>query len=306
MTPANTGSPRLTSPQKLLWPTAGVTKEDYWRYLRLVADRMLPHVAGRPLTLVRHPQGVEAEGFMQKNLADSAPSWLPRHQQWTPTSNRSVAYAMAQRLEDLLWMGNQNTVEFHQMLVRSDRDERPDLLAFDLDPGDPSQPVAQAALELREVLTGIGLESIVKTSGKRGLHVVVPVQRRYAANDLRAFGLAVARACADRRPDGLTVAMRKVDRGDRLLLDWSRNGSAQTLVAAWSPRATSAATVSMPLAWEEVDAALDPSSFTISTAPARPDAWATLPPPHRLERARRDLEAAGYELRDASPRSRVR
>lgn len=306
MIAAAAGGPRLTSPEKLLWPAAGVTKSDYWRYLAQVAERMLPSVAGRPLTLVRHPQGVEAEGFMQKNLPASAPSWLPRHEQWTPTSDRSVAYPMARRLEDLLWMANQNTVEFHQMLARADRDQRPDLLAFDLDPGDPSQPVAQAALELREVLTWLGLTSIVKTSGKRGLHVLVPVERRYASTDLRAFGLATARACVDRRPDDFTVAMRKVDRGDRLLLDWSRNGAAQTLVAAWSPRATSTATVSMPLAWEEVDATLDPSVFTVATAPGRPDAWAVLPRPQRLEQAGRALEKAGYELRDASPRGRVR
>jgi len=306
VSPSGAQSPRLTSPDKLLWPAAGVTKRDYWRYLARVADRMLPGLAGRPLTLVRHPQGVEAEGFMQKNLAGSAPAWLPRHEQWTPTSGRSVAYPMARRLEDLLWMANQNAVEFHQMLVRSDRDERPDLLAFDLDPADATQPVAQAALELRDVLSSLGLDSIVKTSGKRGLHVLVPVQRRYAPADLRAFGLAAARACADRRPRDLTVAMRKVDREGRLLLDWSRNGAAQTLAAAWSPRATALATVSMPLEWEEVTSTLDPSAFTMATAAERPDAWQRVPRPQRLEAAGRALEAAGYELRDASPRSRIR
>lgn len=303
---ADTSAPRLTSPQKVLWPAVGATKADLWHYLENVAERMLPQVSGRPLSLLRRPNGVEAEGFLQKNLPDTAPAWLPRHEQWTPTSRRTVAYALAERTDDLRWMANQAAVELHEMLVRTDRDDRPDLLVFDLDPGEQGPQAPQAARWLREVLDELGLETAIKTSGKRGLHVIVPIERRYGFSQARAFGLATARACADRHPDALTVAMRKADRNGRLLLDWSRNGAAQTMVAPWSPRATPTATVSMPLRWDEATDGLDPSAFTIANALQRPDPWEDLPSPHRLERATAALERAGYELVDASPRSRVR
>ncbi|MPZ86539.1 MAG: ATP-dependent DNA ligase [Nitriliruptorales bacterium] len=299
-------APRLTSPRKVIWPAVGATKADLWRYLESVARRMLPQVSGRPLSLLRCPNGVEAEGFLQKNLPEAAPGWLPRHAQWTPTSRRTVAYALAEKADDLRWMANQAAVELHEMLVRADRDDRPDLLVFDLDPGEQGPRAPQAAHWLREVLDELGLEAAIKTSGKRGLHLVVPIQRRYEFFQARAFGLAAARACADRHPDALTVAMRKADRNGRLLLDWSRNGAAQTMVAPWSPRATPTATVSMPLRWDEVADNLDPSAFTIASALRRPDPWEHLPPAKRLERATAFLERAGYELADASPRSRVR
>jgi bifunctional non-homologous end joining protein LigD len=304
MTTAKRGV-RLSSPDKLLWPDAGLSKADLWSYVEQVADRMLPLVEGRPLTLLRAPSGVNGQTFLQKNLPDSAPAWLPRHEEWTPSSNRTVAYPLAREVDDLRWMANQNTIEWHTMLSRADRDERPDLMIFDLDPGEAGPGAPAAAHAMREVLDELGLEVAVKTSGKRGLHMVVPIERRYDEPTVRAFGLAAARACASRDPEGLTVAMRKADRGGRLLLDWSRNGHAQTMAAAWSPRATPTATVSVPLSWDEVTDDLDPGIHTLTTAPERPATW-ELPAPQRLERAIAELERAGFELVDASPRGRVR
>ena len=288
-------SVRLSNPDKVLWPQPGYTKADLWAYLERVADRLLAQVRGRPLTLKRFPDGLDGEGFFQKNLPDHAPDWIGRFRVWTPSSERHVSYALARTLEDLRWIGNQAALELHPWFTRVDRPERPDLLAFDLDPSDASQPVARAARQLKEVLDELGLAALVKTSGKRGLHVFVPVERRYDFAALRGFGLAVARRCADRHPDELTVEMRKGGREGRLLLDWSRNGPAQTLVAAWSPRAHPAATVSTPLCWEEVsDDDLDPTAFTLATAPDRPDHWADPPAPQRIERSRRALAQAGY------------
>lgn len=297
---------RLTSPEKLLWPAAGVTKAALREYVESVADRMLPPLAGRPLTLLRHPSGVDAKGFLQKDLPGSAPAWLPRHEQYSPSSSRTVHYPLAGVVDDLRWMANQNTVEWHAMLVRADRDDRPDVMAFDLDPApDSGPPVVWAAHRLREVLDALGLEALVKTSGKRGLHLLVPIARRYDHSEVRALGLAIARVCADHHPAELTVAMRKADRGDRLLLDWSRNGGAQTLVAAYSPRVTPTATVATPLSWDEVTDDLDPAEFTVATVPGRGDPWTTAPAPQRLDRVRSALERNGYEVRDASPRSRI-
>lgn len=300
---------RTSHPDKVLWPEAGVTKADLRAYLEAAAPRMLPLLRDRPLSLLRHPAGVGRKGFLQKHLPDTAPAWLPRHEQYSPSSERTVRYPLAHDIDDLAWMANQNTVEFHQALVRADRDDHPDLVVVDLDPDagalDPDA-LSVAALALREVLAALRLDAAVKTSGKRGLHVVVPCERRWPHQHTRAFGLALARATAARAPDRFTVAMRKADRGGRLLLDWSRNGSAQTLVAAWSPRATSMATVSVPLAWDEVAPDLDLTRWTVRTAlEDRPEGWPGLPRPQRLEHAATALEEAGFPLVDASPRSRV-
>lgn len=295
-------------PEKVLWPAVGATKAGLRAYLEAAAPRMLPLLRDRPLSLVRHPAGVDRKGFLQKHLPDTAPAWLPRHEQFSPSSERTVAYPMARSVDDLVWMANQNTVEFHQALTRADVDDRPDLVVMDLDPpGEDPAALAAAALTLREVLDALGLRSAVKTSGKRGLHVVVPVERRWTHDRTRAFGLALGRATAARAPDDLTIAMRKADRGERLLLDWSRNGSAQTLVAAWSPRATPTATVSVPLAWDEVTADLDPARWTLATAlTERAPGWpGEVPPPQRLEHAGEALAAAGFPLVDASPRARI-
>jgi bifunctional non-homologous end joining protein LigD len=295
----------LTSADKVLWPQAGFTKRDLLAYYEQVADRLLPHLRGRPLTLKRYNAGVDREGFFQKNLPDSAPASVGRYTVWTETSQRDVSYALASGADDLRWFAQQNAVELHPWFARVDRPERPDILAFDLDPEAAGPPVSRAARLLHDVLDELGLASAVKTSGKRGLHVYVPVERRYSFGELRALALAIGRLCVDRRPGELTVEMRKADRGGRLLIDWSRPGPAQTLVAAWSPRAHPAGTVSTPLAWDEVTDGLDPTRFTLATAPGRPDHWAGLPPPQRIERARRTVLAAGYEVVDRSPRART-
>lgn len=293
----------LTNPQKHLWP--GFTKADLYDYYTRVAERMLPHVAGRPLTLKRYPNGVDGFGFFQKNLPDGAPEHIGRFDDWSESSERTVSYALVEQLEDLQWMAQTAALELHPWFTRVDRPERPDLLVFDLDPSDPSQSVVAAAHELRGVLGGLGLDALVKTSGKRGLHLYVPIERRYDFSQLRGFGLAVARACADRQPEALTVEMRKADRRGRLLIDWSRNGRAQTLVAAWSPRATSAATVSVPLDWSEVRDGLDPGAFTLPTVLDRDDPWVRAPDPQRIEAAQHALADAGYPSEDVSPRGRT-
>lgn len=296
----------LTSPGRVLWPDPGVTKRELADYLLAVADRLLPHLADRPLTLKRFPRGVGAQGFFQKNLGEGAPEDLDRYRVWTPTSDRYVTYPVVQRPGDLEWLAQQAALELHPMLVRTDRPERPDTLVFDLDPPEGTAGVGapRAARWLREVLEDLGLRSLVKTSGKRGLHVYVPVERRYDHPTLRGFGLGVASCCAAAHPGELTVEMSKAERHGRLLLDWSRNGPAQTSVAAWSPRPTPEATVSMPLRWDEVTDDLDPRAYTVRTAVAREDAWGGPPPPQRIERALATLRSAGYDCADRDPRSR--
>lgn len=300
-----TDRPGLSSPDKLLWPQAGITKADLWDYYTAAAERLLPAVADRPLTLTRHPDGVERGGFVQKHLGRDAPDDLGHFTTWAESSDREVTYLVADGLRELRWAAQMAVLELHAWLSRTDRPDRPDTLLFDLDPANPEQSVAQVALWLRDLLDDLGLPARVKSSGKRGMHVVVRIERRYAFEEVRGFALAVARCLADRHPDELTVEMRKADRQGRLLLDWSRHGPRQHAIAPWSPRATPTATVSVPLAWEEVEAGFDQSQVTLRTALDRSDPWARPDRAQRIEAARSSLAEQGYDAVDRSPRART-
>jgi bifunctional non-homologous end joining protein LigD len=296
----------FTHPNKLLWPERGLTKADLLAYYEAAADRLLPHIAGRPLTLKRFNEGVGGEGFFQKNAPASAPQSLARYETWTESSHRVVSYAVVDDLEGLRWCAQSNAIELHSWFSRVDLPERLDTCPFDLDPWSENQDVYRAALDLRAALSELGLEALVKSSGKRGLHVYVPIERAYAFSQVSAFALAVCRLVASRQSNFYTVEMRKADRQGRLLLDWSRAGSAQTMVAAWSPRGTPNATVSTPLSWDDVAARIDVTSFTVPGVLERRDPWADEPvAPQRLEPAFAALREAGMELEAISPRART-
>ena len=282
-----------SKPDKLLWSKAGVSKQDLWDYLAAVADRMLPWFADRPLTLLRHPDGIDGEGFFAKDLPKHAPERIKRFDHRSE-DGRTTSYMVPTRPEDLQWAGHMGTIEFHPGHARVDRIDRPDRFIIDIDPGDDPDLVVPATLWVRQTLDALELESLVKTSGKRGLHIVVGVERRYTFDELRGFGHAVANATAAAHPAELTTLMRKNQRKGRLLVDWSRNGSWQTVVGPYSPRVHQDATVSTPLSWDEVTDDLDPTAFTISTVPDRPDPWTKLPRPQRIEAARAALTEHGF------------
>lgn len=293
---------RLSSPDKVLWPDVGLTKQDLWDYLHAAADRILPHLRDRPLSVRRFPRGVEAPGFFQKDLPDHAPTTIRRWRQWADSAGREVAYALVDDVDGLAWFAQQNTIELHPAIARIQAPDQPDLLVLDLDPGDRDVPVARVARWTRAVLRELGLDPQVTTTGGRGLHVRVPIEPT-AGLELRPLTLAIARMVADRHPDELTVEMRKAGRGGRTLLDWSRSMPGATLIAPWSPRASRVASVATPLTWEEVVDDLDPHAFTIATVLERPDPWAVdAPAPSPLAPVRDAVIAAGYALVDASPR----
>lgn len=294
----------LSSPDKILWPQVGLSKRDLFDYVHAAAPRLLPQLTARPLSLRRFPRGVDAPGFFQKDLPDHAPDVLGRWRQWAESPGRDVAYALVRNVEGLAWLAQQNTIEFHPALLRIDRPDRADQLVFDVDPGDQPIPPARVARWVREVLVELGLDPVVKTSGGRGLHVIVPIERRYGAELLRPVTLGIARLIAGRHQDELTVEMRKDDRGGRTLIDWSRGGGS-TLISAWSPRAHPRATVATPLHWHEVTDDLDPTSFTLPAVLERDDPWEGGWRPQRVERAVTALAARGIDLVDASPRART-
>lgn len=271
----------VTRPDKLLWPDQGITKQAYVDYLRTVADEMLPWLRDRPLTLVRAPDGVGGERYFQKAISSYAPAWIRRVRVAAPSARRDVDYVVCDDVSTLAWLGNQAALELHPAPVRVDRLDRPDVLLLDIDPPDDRfEAAVDVVLALLDVLDELRLAAGVKTTGGKGLHVVVPIERRAPGEALRDAASELTQHVERRRPGAVTSAFRKVDRRGRVMIDPSRNMPGATFIAPFSPRARPGAQVSFPVAREELrDVA--PSDFTILTAPSLldgsgPAAWRRL------------------------------
>jgi len=257
----------VTRPDKLLWPAPGVTKRMYVDYLATVADRMLPWLRDRPLTLIRAPDGVDGQRYFQKSTPSYAPSWIRTVTIPAPSAKRDVAYTVCNDAATLAWLGNQAALEFHPAPVRRDRLERPDLLVVDIDPPDRAFDAAvEVAFLVLEVLDGLDLTALVKTTGGKGLHLVVPIVRHVSPEGLRIAANRLTAIVADRRPDLVTTEFRKASRKGRVMLDPSRNGTGATIVAPYSPRARAGATVSFPVLPDELRS-ITPADFTVATVP---------------------------------------
>jgi bifunctional non-homologous end joining protein LigD len=258
----------ISRPDKILWPEPGITKQEYADYLDAVAEFMLPWVRERPLTLVRAPDGVEGQRYFQKDTPSHAPDWIPTVTIPAPSAKRDVHYTVCNDRDTLRWLGNQAALEFHPAPVRRDRLDRPDLLVVDIDPPDGAFDAAvEVALLVVETLHDLGISPLVKTTGGKGLHVVVPVERRIPPEAFREAASALTALVAERRPDLITVEFRKAKRAGRVMLDPSRNGTGATVVAAYSPRMTAAATVSFPVDPATLTS-IAPADFTVRTVPS--------------------------------------
>jgi bifunctional non-homologous end joining protein LigD len=262
----------VTRPDKVLWPSPGITKRLYVDYLLAVADRMVPWLRRRPLTLVRAPDGVGGKRYFQKAASDYAPPWIRTVRIPAPSAGRDVDYVVCEDAATLAWLGNQAALELHPAPVRADMLERPDLLVIDIDPPEEAFGAAvEVAGLVLDVLDDLGVASGVKTTGGKGLHIVAPVERRYGADELRGAAARLTAIVAARRPDLVTDEFRKAKRQGRVMLDPSRNGTGATIVAPYSPRARPDATVSFPLVPEELGSAM-PGDFTLTTVPTLLDA----------------------------------
>jgi bifunctional non-homologous end joining protein LigD len=258
----------ITRPDKLLWPALDVTKRAYSEYLEAVADDMLPWLRDRPLTLVRAPDGVGGERYFQKAVSSYAPDWIRTVRISAPSAGRDVDYVVCNDRDTLAWLGNQATLEFHPAPVRADRLDRPDLLVVDIDPPDDAFDAAvEVAGLVLEVLDDFGLPSGVKTTGGKGLHVVVPIERRAGQDALRQAASRLTEIVTGRRPELVTDAFRKRKRAGRVMLDPSRNGTGATIVAPFSPRTNDRGTVSFPVDAGELGAAV-PAEFTLVSVPS--------------------------------------
>jgi bifunctional non-homologous end joining protein LigD len=287
---------RLSHASKVLFPDDGITKEDLARYYADAADAMLPWLRDRPITMMRYPDGLAGQRIVQKNVPAYFPGWIPRVT--VPKEGGVVRHAICDKPATLVYLANQACIEVHGFTSRADKLGQPDQLVIDFDPPDTQhfEQVRQAALWARELLDGeLGLTSYVRTTGGRGLHVHVALDRRADFDAVREFTHHVAEVLASRHPDVITAEQRKDQRGQRIYVDVMRNAYAQTVVACYAVRARPGAHVATPLRWPEVeDAALTPGRFTISTVRARLDSaddpWADfLSARHGLGQASRRL-----------------
>ena len=254
----------ITHPEKVLFPDDGITKGELAEYYEAIAPVLLPHLQGRPVTMERYPAGIGEKGFWQKDVSKGFPEWLQRVE--VPKKNGVVRHPLVTDTRSLLWVTNQNTITQHVWTSRVPNLGYPDLCVFDLDPSvEDVAAVRSAALDLRDLLAGLGLASWVKTSGSKGFHIVVPVEST-RMGDVARFAGAVGRQFVSDAPDRLTQEFSKADRGERIYVDTGRNGFSATFAAAYTVRAKAGAPVSAPCTWDEVERGeVSPQTFTLRT-----------------------------------------
>ena len=285
----------LTSLDGPAFDGADATKRDLVDYLDAVRDRIIPVLRDRPLSVVRMLRGQQP--FMQKNLPKYTPDWVPRVTVWAESSKRNVTYGLCEDRRTLLWFANQRAIEFHPLLAKAPDFAHTTHMILDLDPPSPDAfaLAVGAARLIRTVLTDLGMDSVVKTSGAKGLHVFVPIDAHAPMPDIAAATRAVAARAARLDPDLATTAFIREDREGKVFLDPTRVGGA-TVAAAYSPRLRPGTPVSFPVAWDDLDD-VTPADFTIHTVPALlgdADPWAArMPAPQRLDA---DLIAEGHTI----------
>lgn len=265
---------RLTNPDKILYAAQGITKRALAEYYVAVAAAALPHMARRPLSLVRCPEGSDEACFFQRHVGSGVPDEvrrveIPDGSGTAEHEKGSSTYLWIDDLAGLVALAQMGVLEIHPWGCTIDRLETPDRLVFDLDPGPGVawERVVEAAFEVRDRLAALGLESFVKTTGGKGLHVVAPIEPRHDWSVVKPFARAFAARMAEDAPDRFTIAMAKKARGSRIFVDYLRNGRGATAVAAYSTRARRGATVSLPIAWSELGPRLDQRAFSLLTVP---------------------------------------
>ena len=285
----------LTNLDQPLFDGSAATKRDLVDYLDAVSGPLISVLRDRPLSVIRVRPGQPP--FMQKNVPKYTPDFVPTVTLWAESSHREVRYALCNDRRTLLWLANQRAVEYHPTLVRTENWQHPDFMILDIDPPEPGEfgQVVQAAFLVKAALEDAGLAGAVKTSGAKGVHVFVPLQRGASQEDAAAATRAIAASAERLDPQLATTAFIREDRGGKVFLDATRAGGA-TVAAAYSPRARPGVPVSFPVRWEDL-ASVRPADFTIRTAAkllAGADRWAQLlPAPQELPS---DLIAAGHEI----------
>ena len=273
----------LSHPERVLYPEQGLTKADLARYYEASAPWMLPHVAGRPLSLVRCPAGRQRSCFYQKHWSGKLPEGVETVD--IREEKGGVApYTMIHDASGLVGLVQHGVLELHLWGSRADRVDAPDRIVFDVDPapGVPWGRVREAARLLHEVSGTLGLESWLKTTGGKGLHVVIPIERRSGWGEVAAFARALAYRIAREHPDRYLAVASKAARQGKIFIDWLRNTRGATAIAPWSTRAREGAPVSVPLEWDELERLKAADQYDVRSAillarKRRTDPWAGMP-----------------------------
>jgi bifunctional non-homologous end joining protein LigD len=281
----------FTHLDRVFFPNAGYTKGDLLEYYLHVAPYLLPHIYDRPLTLERWPEGVQDGSFFQKDASSYFPSWLRTFAVERKDGQKTVHYPVVEDEADLLYLVNQGTLTFHTQMSRTSDPDHPDLMVLDVDPPDAAvaatsfRLAARVAALLRAHLQEAGFDPVVKTSGKRGVHLAFRLVERLTYAEARSRLHRLFSDLAQRYPDLLTTHIRKERRRGRVYLDTLRMSEGATIVPPYVVRATPEATVSTPVSWEELEELEDGRSFTIKTIPGRlarvGDLWGVLIEPER-------------------------
>lgn len=256
----------FTNLDKILYPDAKITKARVIEYYIRAAPKMLDIMANRPIVLTRFPNGINKEGFYEKDAPAGTPKWVKTFRRFSETANREIGYIICDDLDTLVWLANLAALEIHMTLSKADAFETPDFVVFDLDPTPKAEfdDVVEVANLLKGELDSMGLASYVKTSGKKGLHILLPIVREYTFGQVRSFVQAVGERI--RRQSSLVVTERSEAKATgKVYIDYVQNSHGRTMICPYSLRATHDATVSMPLKWSEVKKGLNPEEFNLSS-----------------------------------------
>ncbi|HHY83023.1 MAG TPA: DNA polymerase domain-containing protein [Clostridiales bacterium] len=256
---------RVTNPEKIMWPELGIRKIDYIAKMAELAPYIIPHARDRLLTAIRYPDGVDGKSFFQKNTPGYAPEWIETAE-WNENN-----YTLLNSLSTLVWLCNQAVLEFHTSFNRIQDENKPTDLVFDLDPspGQQFDHAAEAALLIHETLSGLNINSWVKTSGATGLQIYIPVGGRYDYDTARKINEFFGRYFAQKYPEKITLERMVKKRGTKLYFDYLQMWNGKTITMVYSPRAVPGGNVSMPVTWEEIEKGFSPEDFNLLNAKKR-------------------------------------
>lgn len=254
----------FTNLDKILYSELNITKAQVIEYYIRIAPKMLPLLVDRPLVLTRFPNGIDKEGFYEKDAPQGTPEWIRTFKKYSETANRNINYIVCNKLDTLIWLANLAALEMHMTLSKTNDFETPDLVLFDLDPKPPanSDDAVQIALLIKERLDALSLKSYVKTSGIKGLHIIVPVAPRYTFKQTRDFVHQIGELLAKQTPLLVTERSKSGTPG-KIYVDYVQNSHGRTMISPYSLRATDKATVSTPLEWSDVKKGLNPEEFNL-------------------------------------------
>src|SRR5215467_4611176 len=297
----------LSNLQKELFPEAHIIKAELIEYYLKVAPTILRHIKGRPLSLVRFPDGVTGESFFQKNLPDWTPSWI---QKVALGETDIIEYAVATEDATLVWLANLACIELHQIHARQPDLKHPDYVVWDIDPppGFPFIDVVDIAFSLRRHIEGYGYHTFVKTTGGKGVHIVAPLEPQWEFDAVRDAAYAVAKDFIDNKSTNTTLQIKKEARRGKVLIDVYRNRPYQTIISPYSVRGFEGAPVSMPLTWERLEGVTDPREFTLISGPgilnAEGDPWEAIGAYAGKLHTSRENQTAGQNRAETEPLER--